>query len=75
MNLLNFHIIVCALSKKVGNDQESIQSSTTPDPGYHMGKTHEQQRSYGDGIRIILFFLLYVWERGVHGCEYVDSFI
>ena len=21
-----------------GNDQESIQSSTTPDPGYHMGK-------------------------------------
>ena len=23
-------------SKKGGNDQESIQSSTTPDPGYHM---------------------------------------
>ena len=22
------------LSKKVGKDQESIQSSTTPDPGY-----------------------------------------
>ena len=25
-------------SKKCGKDQESIQSSTTPDPGYHMGK-------------------------------------
>ena len=26
------------ISKKGGKDQESIQSSTTPDPGYHMGK-------------------------------------
>ena len=26
------------LSKKDGKDQESIQSSITPDPGYHMGK-------------------------------------
>ena len=25
-------------SKKGGKDQESKQSSTTPDPGYHMGK-------------------------------------
>ena len=25
-------------SKKGGKDQESIQSSATPDPGYHMGK-------------------------------------
>ena len=25
-------------SKKDGKDQETIQSSTTPDPGYHMGK-------------------------------------
>ena len=25
-------------SKKGGKEQESIQSSTTPDPGYHMGK-------------------------------------
>ena len=25
-------------SKKGGKDQESIQSSTTPDPGYHMEK-------------------------------------
>ena len=25
-------------SKKGGKDQESIQLSTTPDPGYHMGK-------------------------------------
>ena len=24
--------------KKGGKDQESIQSSTTPDPGYQMGK-------------------------------------
>ena len=25
-------------SKKGGKDRELIQSSTTPDPGYHMGK-------------------------------------
>ena len=25
-------------SKKDGKDQETTQSSTTPDPGYHMGK-------------------------------------
>ena len=24
--------------RKSGRDQETIQSSTTPDPGYHMGK-------------------------------------
>ena len=24
-------------SKKEGKDQETIQSSSTPDPGYHMG--------------------------------------
>ena len=26
------------VSKKGGKGQESIQSSTTPDPGYHIGK-------------------------------------
>ena len=25
-------------NKEEGRDQESIQSSTTPDPGHHMGK-------------------------------------
>ena len=25
-------------SKENGKDQETIQSSTTPDPGYHMAK-------------------------------------
>ena len=36
-------------SKKGGKDQELIQSSTTPDPGYHMGsdtntsKHHKQE--------------------------------
>ena len=25
-------------SKKDGKDQKTIQSSSTPDPGYHMGK-------------------------------------
>ena len=25
-------------SKEEGNDQEPIQSSTTPDPGHHVGK-------------------------------------
>ena len=28
----------CSESKKGDKDQESIQSSTTPDSGYHMGK-------------------------------------
>ena len=32
MSLTNFQ------SKKGGKDQESIQSSITPEPGYHMGK-------------------------------------
>ena len=32
--------IICrhTSSKKDGKDQETIQSSTTPDPGYQMGK-------------------------------------
>ena len=29
---------VASFSKKGGKVQESIQSSTTPDPEYHMGK-------------------------------------
>ena len=32
-------------SKEEGKDQESIQSSTTPDPGHHMGKKHHTQES------------------------------
>ena len=31
-------VSVVRRGKKGGKDQESIQSSTTPDPGYHMGK-------------------------------------
>ena len=39
-------------SKKDGKDQEMIQSSTTPDPVYNMGKQqkynkHHQQESRG----------------------------
>ena len=30
--------LVLVQSKKDGKDQELIQSSTTPDPGYHMEK-------------------------------------
>ena len=30
--------ILMEKSREEGKDQESIQSSTTPDPGYHMGK-------------------------------------
>ena len=31
-------IVLLYKSKKDGNEQESIQPSTNPDPGYHMGK-------------------------------------
>ena len=31
-------LAVCDRSKKGGKDQETIQSSTKADPGYHMGK-------------------------------------
>ena len=31
-------LLVDIQSKEEGKDQESIQSSTTPDPGHHMGK-------------------------------------
>ena len=33
----------CVQSKKGDKDQESIQWSTTPDPGYHMGKWQKQK--------------------------------
>ena len=33
---LGVRLLDCKKSKKDGNDQESIQSSATPDPGYHM---------------------------------------
>ena len=32
-------------SKEEGKDQESIQSSTTPDPGHHMGKRHKHEKT------------------------------
>ena len=34
------YVVLCVQyeSKKESKDQESIQSSTTPDPGYQMGK-------------------------------------
>ena len=31
--------------KDEGNDQESIQSNATPDPGHHMGNTAQQTRN------------------------------
>ena len=34
-----------SLSKKDGKDQESIQSSNTPGPGYHMGKWQNHNKS------------------------------
>ena len=33
-----FDFIAANKSKEVGKDKESIQSSTTPDVGHHMGK-------------------------------------
>ena len=35
---LHFNIKLNIKSKKEGNDLGSIQSSTTPDPGHHLGK-------------------------------------
>ena len=41
-DFLIFYYMYYGISKRIskngGKDQESIQSSTTPDPGYHMGK-------------------------------------
>ena len=34
----NATVCMFDLNKKSGKDQKSIQSSTTPDPGHHMGK-------------------------------------
>ena len=34
----NFGIIAYAQNKKDGKDQETVQSSTIPDPEHHMGK-------------------------------------
>ena len=33
-------------SKEEGNDQESIQSSTTLDPGHHMGKRQSTRKHH-----------------------------
>ena len=38
MTLVAEGLIIKLQRKKDGKDQESIQSSSTPDPGYHMGK-------------------------------------
>ena len=35
---LGSNLIVGGFRKKGDKNQETIQSSTTPDPGYHMGK-------------------------------------
>ena len=32
-------------SKKEGKDQESIQSSTTPDPGHHIGEWQKHKKT------------------------------
>ena len=32
-------------SKEEGKDQESIQSSTTPDPGHHIGKMTQTKKT------------------------------
>ena len=38
-NFLTANVVGCNNeSKKGGKDQQSMQSSTTPDPGYHMVK-------------------------------------
>ena len=53
-NLKTFYILIASnfrtvlwsyKSKKGGKDQESIQSSTTPDPGYYMGKWQKHNYS------------------------------
>ena len=37
-NFWTIHVVSCNNeSKKVGRDQESLQTSATPDPGYHIG--------------------------------------
>ena len=37
-NVYNIYIQSLSHSKEEGKNQESIQSSTTPDPGHHMEK-------------------------------------
>ena len=46
-------------SKKDGKDHGTIQSNTTPDPGYHMGKKqkynkHHQQQPRGQPFHFLL---------------------
>ena len=36
-------LLLAYKSKEEGKDQESIQSSATPDPGHHMGVTKSQE--------------------------------
>ena len=53
-------VFVDTLSKKYGKDQETIQSSTTPDPGYHMGKQqkynkHHQQEIICSNSNLVIY--------------------
>ena len=41
----NLNMYIPILRKEEGKDQESIQSSTTPDPVHSMGKWHIQEGS------------------------------
>ena len=43
-------------SEKGGKDQESVQSSTTPDPGYHMGKWQNTIKHHKREPRGLPFF-------------------
>ena len=40
-------------NKKDGKEQETIQSSTTPDPGYHMVKQQKIQDKQGKFVEFI----------------------
>ena len=49
--------------KKGGKDQETIQSSTTPDPGYHIGKLNITNKSQEPKHPLYIIFLIYVHTR------------
>ena len=40
ISLMNFTVTKTVQNKKESKDQESIQSSTTPDPGYQWESDH-----------------------------------
>ena len=77
-NIQSNFIIYCFKSEEEGNNQEEIQSNTTPDPGHHIGKwqnTQENMTHSGAFIVIHLFFNISLNDILYRACIHVCTIV